>query len=556
VLLQRGDRVSGISAIFVAAFLLIAQTGAAQPLANAEASPAAPSHQIEVSGCVSHFGPGKPPVLALMQGREEREYRLVGNTGALARASFTPVHIRGIEISPAGRYSEGVVDVIGAKILHPIAAMDPSFRDSSRWRQESNQTYGVRFAVPQEQARIGFSAQPHPLPEPSFPRQDGTETFFHVQFSGIYPRSDLGKIYFSVSVNRNIRNRETCEQFRNEQFRDWVIHRSFGPIHGIKYVGVDSRPVLESIHNVHTFQNGLCYDFAFSFEHFRTWPVAAGCLTPLVTSGQERDSIGIILSHVYFFEPKTPNQVRTEPSAPPKVKSFTVAPGEAGSPLPLLAFSWATEGTDYVRLSFKCSESVSIMYGGDRQPAECGDAFLTYPDFSSNLSPNSSVKLSLTAFQKYDLSTVPVTITLTPFSHGRAFPASAKSLTAEAHGYNPIPGGIVSAPQSIRLILARAGAGGATSYAQGSSVQIKWEDPDPGATRDTCVHLWLVRDGPGGIKSYVLNVGRGCVSPAKAGQLTWTVPHEISGSGFRIYARTSGPGIIAAALSAPFNIAP
>jgi hypothetical protein len=231
------------------------------------------------------------------------------------------------------------------------------------------------------------------------------------------------------------------------------------------------------------------------------------------------------------------------------VTSFNVAPGEPRRSQD--TFSWTTKDADYVRLSFQCSQSVWIS--GNGQSALCGDPRVHEPpNVSSNLSPNSSVRLLLTALRKYDPGSVPVTATLTPFSHGRAFLHSAESLTAKAYAFNPIPNGIVGAKQNIELSLPQTNGSGPARYAQRSSVRIKWKEPDGG--RDVCVNLWLVRDSANGVKNFVLNVGRRCLSPAKAGEYMWTIPNDVTGSGFRIYA--ASPGNASTALSGPFAIEP
>lgn len=260
------------------------------------------------------------------------------------------------------------------------------------------------------------------------------------------------------------------------------------------------------------------------------------------------DFIKTFLSEVSFFEPRISLAAGTKHVAVPKVMSFDAAqPEQHGG---LLILSWTTKDADYVRLSYACSERVLIF--GEQGSAWCGDTLGDQPNVSANLSPRSSLRVRLTAFHKYDLSAVSVTVTLTPSSHGRGFPASAKPVMAAAHTYNPLPNGLVSPPQNIEISLSQANRPGAAGYSQGSSVKIKWKEHS--MTSDSCVNLWLVRDGANSVKHFVLNVAHRCMSPAQGGEYTWKVSSEISGSGFRIYAEA--PGKRSAALSEPFSIVP
>src|SRR5882672_8410308 len=104
--------------------------------------------RIEVTGClyVAHDKSGKdefsffsrePATLRSNQ----LDWRLTGNIAALPKHSFfVPMRIRGIEKSP------GVVEVIQAKRLEPVATMNKSLDDGSTWHSETNEVYGVRFA--------------------------------------------------------------------------------------------------------------------------------------------------------------------------------------------------------------------------------------------------------------------------------------------------------------------------------------------------------------------------------------------------------------------------
>ncbi|MGH8275418.1 MAG: hypothetical protein ACRETH_01860, partial [Steroidobacteraceae bacterium] len=439
--------------VLVAPLLLTAGRGVADPLGSAARSPR-PRRLVEVTGCVSHNLRKKPPTIAVpTKDRDEKGYWLVGNIQALQHAFFTPAQIRGFEVTPpasrtlgeAGPNDNGTIDVLEAKVFRPVAKMDPSFGDPSRWHEESNDNFRVRFSVPRERASVRPPSEASPLAEPSFPRQDDTETFFRATFPNLYPDSSSLGIYFSASVNRNIHNSGSCEQFGGQR----PVH-SLGLVSGIRYVGIYDGFVGGSSQNIHTFHDGVCYDFTFVFATSRTWASEVGCLIPVVTQEQENALIKTFLSQVHFYQPRTAEHRQAGPSAAPQVTSFTVARDEAGNSLD--SFSWTSKDIDYVRLSFNCSQPVVIF--GNGQSALCGEPRVHEPpNVSSNLSPNSSLKLSLTGFQKYDLGRVPVTVTLTPFSHGRAFPTSAKSLTADADAFNPIPDGIVAAKQHIELTL-------------------------------------------------------------------------------------------------------
>lgn len=212
-----------VAALLGAAALVTANNGAAEPLFTPAASGTAQPKQVDLCGCL-YTSKDKTLVFAPDQDEDSREFRLIGNTAALTGAFFMPVHIRGIETSQ-GRPpdSEGTIKVIEAKILKPIATMNPSFRDPARWHEESSATYGIRFAIPKEQSEVNLSAQDFYNAEPSFPRQDGAHTFFRTAFpNDMYPESDWTGGDFSLSVNTKIIAKPATNSSMDEQ----TVHSS------------------------------------------------------------------------------------------------------------------------------------------------------------------------------------------------------------------------------------------------------------------------------------------------------------------------------------------
>jgi hypothetical protein len=98
-----------------------------------------------------------------------------------------------------------------------------------------------------------------------------------------------------------------------------------------------------------------------------------------------------------------------------------------------LALSWKARNADYVRLSYTCAPKVQIRTGQiDQAYIEdasysrfCGNTWLS--EVVANRPPKSSEELTL--HDEFQREPVTIEITLTPFSHGDAFPQSSKSLS-------------------------------------------------------------------------------------------------------------------------------
>ncbi|MFZ0888012.1 MAG: hypothetical protein WA005_06140 [Candidatus Binataceae bacterium] len=445
----------------------------------------------------------------------------MGNTEALARGDFWPVRIRGVEPPPNAGSPQPRIDVIEAEAPanKPTATPDPPLANPSAWHTERNKTYGVTVAFPGELLHDEGS-----LVQPWFARQDGTETILSTGLPEPYLPG-----FFTVSVNTKIDNSETCDRFESEP-----VPRA-ATIHGIRYAVYEGGGVGLRDYVYHTFQNNLCYEFH---------------ITRQSAEGVHFDFIRTLLSRVSFARPQIARPVKNVPPPKPEVTSFTAA---QGPPNPMIAalwrteLSWTTRNADYVELSYACSKRVVILE--DQTPRTCrGDPI--FHDAVRNHSPDASAMLGLKALD-LDASEVPVVVTLVPFSHGTPYPEYGKSLTVSVPRWNPFPEGIHVVKKNIQIGLSPSDQPGTLSYHHGSSVEVTWNDS---LSRDSCVNVWLVRDGPGGVENFVSRVAHKCVPPARSGRYVWTVPGELSGSGFRVY--VAAPGNTSMAVSEPFAIAP
>jgi hypothetical protein len=74
-------------------------------------------------------------------------------------------------------------------------------------------------------------------------------------------------------------------------------------IHGLKYTEcVNESDVRELACGVYTFQNGLSYQFSFSFYIGQPGMVEWGCLDPPISESREQSFVRLFLSHVSFLK--------------------------------------------------------------------------------------------------------------------------------------------------------------------------------------------------------------------------------------------------------------
>jgi hypothetical protein len=214
--------------------------------------------------------------------------------------------------------------------------------------------------------------------------------------------------------------------------------KNFEWINGIKYTQfVCDAYVRMADCSVYTFQNNLSYRFDFWIELGQPRMLDWGCLLPEINDQQERSFLRLFFSHVRFFKPKIPAADGRHPATkPPQIIRFEKTPLVRKNAYALnLSLSWKARNANYVQLSYTCGPKVQLRLRQVSQVSiedpsfsrSCGDPW--QPDVVANRPPESSEKLTLS--DQFQREPVTLQITLTPYSHGDAFPQSSKSLSID-----------------------------------------------------------------------------------------------------------------------------
>jgi hypothetical protein len=526
----------------LALYLGVCVFGCSSPLAQANKNPAAPdgrpegmANEVTVVGCLS----GSPEAL-LLSDSEGSVFRLTGRTPALAKHVGEEISVRGTKDEDTDSITSVAVTSVTEVFKAPEPRLSSSFRNSSNWRAHANVEYGVKFAMPQFSGSAtgsGVNLQAN------FVADDATVTVGTLEIPReIYPDTNFVGGSFALSVNPEITNVKSCEQFGTSDPR-YLSSRTMG---GIRYAeltaGEGAAGTAYSEYYFHTFQNGLCYEIAFEFGEYNTGNQDLGCRVSLLREKDELTVIEALAGRVSFFPPTAKAPAPSKSSSIPKITSFSASSDLADDVTNRgqITFSWSSEGVDYVELSYRCSvrsDGVVILEGEGRNCENSGAPAIQYPEHF-NRSPNSSTDVIFGNFHRDD--PISIEVTITPFSNGMAYPQFGKSLTINVDPHNPFPEGVPSATANM-TILYSASADGSSKYQPGSQLTIRWTDT---LLRDPCVDLYLVQDrnvrARNGGRNYISQIVDQCLTPASGGSYTWTIPSKYLGSDFRIYARTPG----------------
>ncbi len=372
-------------------------------------------------------------------GEVNTTFELVGDTSTLAKyGDFTALTVRGIVLSPPrsnnlGGELPGKLEVKHVEELRPVAELDNSMTDASHWIRKTDRTYGLSFAVPKAASvEYSNSLTPNDLGPDSV-------SAFETSFP-IYPKSSRHDADLSIYVDTTASEKDTYSMGNSYHPRTQSAQadKTFEWINGIKYTQfVCAGYVRMADCSVYTFQNNLSYRFDFSFELGQPGMVEWGCLLPEINDQQERSLLRLFFSHVRFFKPEIPAADGRHPAPePPQIIKFEKTPLVRQNAFALnLSLSWEARNADYVQLSYTCGPKVQLRMGQVPQVSiedpsfsrSCDDPGL--PDVVANRPPESSEKLTL--YDQFQREPVTLQITLTPYSHGDAFPQSSKSLSID-----------------------------------------------------------------------------------------------------------------------------
>jgi len=518
--------------------------------------------QTTVVGCVI-AGSGDQKLFADGQ----HEYVLTAETPALEESlkatDNKQMRLRGFVDDSAGPQPTFEVTQVLGMVERPKPKISPGWADAAKWQTKRNRHYGVEFKHPAESPVVENSQAGVTLEETNFVAADGT-----IPLGGFpipretYPDSNFVGGGFALSVNPEITNRASCEQFGDFDPRSFSTRK----IRHVRYTEMESGDAAMGTgyerQYFHTFQNGQCYEFAFEVARFATASADDGCM---ISELQEEDVTALvapILERVSF--PRAEAKLKAPPrkKMKPNVDSFTASSNAADdlANRGVITVTWSTQGADYVEFSYTCPNpgevesggisSLVISEDGPNHYCQNTSSFKTYPSDRMFHSPNSSAKLGFGFFNHDDPTSVIVTIT--PFANGKAYPAASKSLLFTVNPYDPFPRGVPTETRNMTVSYVPSQSGG-QSYAQGSLMTIVWTDA---RTQDPCVNLYLVRDDLAGGENYLLQInGRreiGCLKPSSNGSYIWTVSAKYEGSNFRILAGT--PGGTSSTLGPAFEI--
>ena len=190
--------------------------------------------------------------------------------------------------------------------------------------------------------------------------------------------------------------------------------------------------LLQYQYHFHTYQNGLCYEFAFDFG----WNTGTGmepmflCSVQPVLEQNQRELMKALLSQVQFVTPGIRRAARERPhgSSPPTVLSFERSPADTTFGSTAVTVSWSTRGTDYVQLQYPCVEKlyVSDLGGPPDSPQPPGVDMKCGALVDQNFPPNGSAKLMLSNFNP---SSVNFVLSIEPFSDGVGYPEQSNTIT-------------------------------------------------------------------------------------------------------------------------------
>jgi hypothetical protein len=493
--------------------------------------------EITVDGCL-YGGQGNFELV-----NADDAFTLRGDLSALKKYVGDEVKVRGKQ-EGSNRPLSLVVSAVTLVFKAPQVRLSKTITDPTNWIFQTNESYGVKFALPAlPKNSVGGGSV-----FPNFASETGTITLASVPIpEEIYAGSGFAGGNYLLSANSEINNRESCEKFGASDPR----FLSYSTANGTRYtkltVGDAAMGTSYEELYFHTFQNDMCYEIAFSFGEVNTANQDFGCRVP--RHGVTDEVLEEFMKRISYLPPKVVSSPKPS-NAVPKVTSFTVSSAIVNgvNDRGVAEFTWTTQGADYVELSYRCSTfglGVVIAEQGGAGGQNCeNDPKPIIPQTQQlNHPPNSELEVSLANFHHDD--PISIVVTITPFSHGVAYPTGRKSITIRVAPYNPFPKGIPSSTANITLTYS---GGPKDSYQQGASLTLTWTDtlsPDP------CVNLLLARDTGRGLQ-YVGRVSQQCLRPAAAGTYTWTIPGRYSGSGFRVYA--AAPGQRSSGLGPVFSI--
>jgi hypothetical protein len=365
--------------------------------------PESPS-PVEVVGCLL----GSAEHLLLQD--EDGTAHLLEGHGALLKA-----HI-GDELKLRGMLKEtdsgDILHVLSfSTIVNRNAGVQPRLGDPRSWKDYRNDKFGFEVRIPRS-----FSSQNEEpaatATEANFAGESPARMLKTWSFpSSVYPHSNFEFGSFSVYVAEDIRSEGTCLQFGLAE-PELTISPTFANLrYRLTQSAGAAGPQLDEHYDLHTFQNGFCYQLSVGFGEYSGMGSALLCA---MRWPNRQKLIDLVLEHVSFFLPQERRPSAVEANAPPKMTSFKGTP-TGGGPGFLINLNWSSTDADYVQLQYPCTD-LFVRLG---EEITCG------APSHRDLPPNGSTELLITNLTGRAVS---LEITAVPFSRGKPNSDGAKKI--------------------------------------------------------------------------------------------------------------------------------
>jgi hypothetical protein len=400
---------------------LQAQTGG--PKTSAAASPG----QVEVVGCVDR----KDGRFELTNAFWYVLYYLTGRTAGLENHLDDEVTLRGTErdsSAPSGRNQQAkTLDVTSVQITkhkNP-EGVRPSLGRLATWTDYHNNKYGLSLRYPSTFA--GNAKWEYSTIQSNFLGKEQPPAIEILKAAiprNVYPDSNFVDGGFAVFVDPDIHTEGTCSQFRHIS----PEHTSSEKFGGITYTRTlddgAATGTTSFLYSFHTFQNGVCYEFAFAFAEANGTGMDTPCEIQWVSEENIFELIGSVLGTVSFSTPESKQDANASRKPSPSITSFGHSPAARNGTTTVADISWQSIGTDYVQLRYACVTNLhtSILKSsslGDRYDLACDHVLTNFP-------PTGSFTLLLANFNSQPVDLI---LTIEPFVAGVGSPQQAKTIT-------------------------------------------------------------------------------------------------------------------------------
>lgn len=364
-------------------------------------------------------------------------YYLEGKTAELRNHIGDEVTLRGIELpSPvtSGKdHSPKTLQVTNVDIMvhkNPVGVR-PILGSPDTWINYENPRYGLRLRYP---ATFGDSGSQYATVESNFAGERVSIPIANAVVNvsipkEVFPDSNYVAGGLTVFVDPEIRSAGTCQSFHSF----WPEHTASTTIGGISYfrtlnVGVGGGTA-RATYYFHTFQNGLCYEFAFDFAEGNGGGMDVPCSIQWVSEKNNFELMRSVFSTVSFAEPQSkPPTSEVRNSTPASVISFEHGPvveEPAGrTALNTVDISWKANA-DYVQIRYPCTRFLfaSTIRRTDYVLGICGEKT------DRTLPANGSMSLLLSNFNS---APVDLVLTIVPFRGGMGNPKESKTISVLA----------------------------------------------------------------------------------------------------------------------------